>query len=274
MLAVVPMAVGVAMGHPLQGSLYWALGVMSGEDDEEEETAQSETIITDKNGNEIRVVGDVDEALLEKLKMERHFQMKKHLIANNRNQLNQNRYQTPVQHQDQTNNLKRVSLFTKLQEKGKLILTEIWVYCTKSSQTVARIIVGGIFSLLILGLLAMMLRKTDYGGMILSIAFTCFYVFDAVIDSTWTSRIDAAIAYVYFLLLFTWACLGIECGCTHLFGIWMVQKKLGYERNIWCGTSSCIGNFCTYGIDTNTSNNRCFGAKRVNHLSYEYHTGK
>ena len=67
-LAVVPMAVGVAMGHPLQGSLYWALGVMSGEDDEEEETAQSETIITDKNGNEIRVVGDVDEALLEKLK--------------------------------------------------------------------------------------------------------------------------------------------------------------------------------------------------------------
>ena len=68
-LAVVPMAVGVAMGHPLQGSLYWALGVMSGEDDEEEEaTVQSETIITDKNGNEIRVVGDVDEALLEKLK--------------------------------------------------------------------------------------------------------------------------------------------------------------------------------------------------------------
>ena len=67
---------------------------MSGEDDEEEEeTAQSETIITDKNGNEIRVVGDVDEALLEKLKMEKHFQMKKHLIANNRNQLNQNRYQ-------------------------------------------------------------------------------------------------------------------------------------------------------------------------------------
>ena len=47
MLAVVPMAVGVAMGHPLQGSLYWALGVMSGEDDEEEETAQSETIIAD-----------------------------------------------------------------------------------------------------------------------------------------------------------------------------------------------------------------------------------
>ena len=46
--------------------------------------------------------------------------------------------ETPVQHQDQTNNLKRVSLFTKLQEKGKLILTEIWVYCTKSSQTVAQ----------------------------------------------------------------------------------------------------------------------------------------
>ena len=63
MLAVVPMAVGVAMGHPLQGSLYWALGVMSGEDDEEEETAQSETIITDKNGNEIRVVGDVDDQI-------------------------------------------------------------------------------------------------------------------------------------------------------------------------------------------------------------------
>ena len=71
------MAVGVAMGHPLQGSLYWALGVMSGEDDEEEEeeTAQSETIITDKNGNEIRVVGDVDEALLEKLK---NGELKKH----------------------------------------------------------------------------------------------------------------------------------------------------------------------------------------------------
>ena len=162
-LAVVPMAVGVAMGHPLQGSLYWALGVMSGEDDEEEEeeTAQSETIITDKNGNEIRVVGDVDEALLEKLKNGEALSDEE---ASN------------SEHQDQTNNLKRVSLFTRLQDKCMIILNQIRVYCTKSNQAVVRIIVGGIFSLLILGFLAMMLRKKDYGGMILSIAFYMLFM--------------------------------------------------------------------------------------------------
>ena len=177
-LAVVPMAVGVAMGHHLQGSLYWALGVMSGEDDEEEEeTAQSETIITDKNGNEIRVVGDVDEALLEKLKNGEALSDEEASNSEQQESVeSESLSETPVQHQDQTNNLKRVSLVTRLQDKCRIILNQIRVYCTKSSQTVARIIVGGIFSLLILGFFAMMLRKTDYGGMILSIAFYMLFM--------------------------------------------------------------------------------------------------
>ena len=134
-------------------------------------------MVTDKNGNEIRVVGDVDEALLEKLKNGKALSDEEASNSEQQESVeSESLSETPVQHQDQTNNLKRVSLFTKLQEKGKLILTEIWVYCTKSSQTVARIIVGGIFSLLILGLLAMMLRKTDYGGMILSIAFYMLFM--------------------------------------------------------------------------------------------------
>ena len=178
MLAVVPMAVGVAMGHPLQGSLYWALGVMSGEDDEEEEaTVQSETIITDKNGNEIRVVGDVDEALLEKLKNGEALSDEEASNSEQKESVeSESLSETPVQHQDQTNNLKRMSLFTRLQDKCRIILNQIWVYCTKSNQTVVRIIVGGIFSILILGFLAMMLRKTDYGGMILSIAFYMLFM--------------------------------------------------------------------------------------------------
>ena len=81
-----------------------------------------------------------------------------------------------MQHQDQTNNLKRVSLVTRLQDKCRIILNQIRVYCTKSNQTVVRIIVGGIFSILILGFLAMVLRKTDYGGMILSIAFYMLFM--------------------------------------------------------------------------------------------------
>ena len=177
-LAVVPMAVGVAMGHPLQGSLYWALGVMSGEDDEEEEeTAQSETIITDKNGNEIRVVGDVDEALLEKLKNGEALSDEEASNSEQQESVeSESLSETPVQHQDQTKNLKRVSLFTRLQDKCRIILNQIRVYCTKSNQTVVRIIVGGIFSILILGFLAMVLRKTDYGGMILSIAFYMLFM--------------------------------------------------------------------------------------------------
>ena len=161
MLAVVPMAVGVAMGHPLQGSLYWALGVMSGEDDEEEEeTAQSETIITDKNGNEIRVVGDVDEALLEKLKNGEALSDEEASNSEQQESVeSESLSETPVQHQDQTNNLKRASLVTRLQDKCRIILNQIRVYCTKSNQTVVRIIVGGIFSILILGFLAMVLRK-------------------------------------------------------------------------------------------------------------------
>lgn len=176
-LAVAPMAIGVAMGHPLQGSLYWALGVMGVGNDDEEEESQSETIITDKNGNEIRVVGEVDEALLEQLKNGETLSDEEASQIEQQESGDFEQYsQTQIQQKDQANTQNQVSLLTQLQDKGKIILNQIRVYCTKSSSTVAQIMIAGIFSLVVLGFIAMLLRKVDYGGMIWSIAFYMLFM--------------------------------------------------------------------------------------------------
>ena len=66
LLAVLPMAIGVLTGHQLQGSLYWGLNVINGTANNNTDEQEAITII-DKNGNEIKVVGEVDSEVLENI---------------------------------------------------------------------------------------------------------------------------------------------------------------------------------------------------------------
>ena len=55
-LALVPMVAGVITGHPLEGSLYWALGVISGEENSSQgQNNDNVTTVIDKNGNVVLV---------------------------------------------------------------------------------------------------------------------------------------------------------------------------------------------------------------------------
>ena len=178
MLAVLPMAVGVAVGHPLQGSLYWGLNVINGTANESEQT---ETIVIDKNGNEIHVVGDVDEEFLEQLingGEDIEWQTVSGKEASEKDSIEYETEGEDIKEKEST--LK--SLGTGLKLKFQLILKELEMYCTNSSETVALIMLGAIAALLVLGLLSMLLRKVDYGGMLLSVGF--YMVFMLIFQST------------------------------------------------------------------------------------------
>lgn len=77
LISVIPMAVGVAMGRGLQGSLYWGMNVISGSGSDTDtdaninintDEATKKTTITDKDGNIIVVVGDLDEETIRQIK--------------------------------------------------------------------------------------------------------------------------------------------------------------------------------------------------------------
>ena len=68
LLAVAPMAIGVAMGNPLQGSLYWGMNVIKGTANDSGNLSTKKKVVKDKNGNEVTVVGDVDDETIEKIK--------------------------------------------------------------------------------------------------------------------------------------------------------------------------------------------------------------
>lgn len=61
------MATGVAMGNPLQGSLYWGMNIIKGTANENGDTnlSNKKTVVKDKNGNEVTVVGDVDQETID-----------------------------------------------------------------------------------------------------------------------------------------------------------------------------------------------------------------
>ena len=66
LLALIPLLTGLAMGRGLQASLYWGMNVINGTQASEEQ--QQTTTITDVDGNEVTVVGEVDSEILEKVK--------------------------------------------------------------------------------------------------------------------------------------------------------------------------------------------------------------
>ena len=170
LIAVLPMAVGVAIGHPLQGSLYWGLNVINGTANETDNQDEQETIIIDKNGNEVKVVGDIDKELLEKL------------INAETEEENSSSYEydvslSPLSEKSQEHKDSKVKqLITMMRNTKNAILSEIQLYCTNGNRTVMKIMVIAILNLILLGGIAMLLKKFDYAGTIWSIGFYMLFM--------------------------------------------------------------------------------------------------
>lgn len=170
MLAVLPMAIGVVMGHPLQGSLYWGLNVINGTANKTEEGDFKETVIIDKNGNEIRVVGDVDEEVLGNI-----------INGEQMTDGEESSYESQTDPSQMSQEPKKKEskvkqLLTSIKNKFDIILIEIQVYCTVPNHKVMIIMVLAIVNLILLGAIALVLKKNDYGGMIWSIGFYMLFM--------------------------------------------------------------------------------------------------
>lgn len=63
-----------------------------------------------------------------------------------------------------------------VQKKGQTILNQIQIYCTDANRKFAIAMVVGIVSLLLLGLLAFVFKKNDYGGILWSIGFYMLFM--------------------------------------------------------------------------------------------------
>ena len=153
MLAVLPMAIGVVMGHPLQGSLYWGLNVINGTANKTEEGDFKETVIIDKNGNEIRVVGDVDEEVLGNI-----------INGEQMTDGEESSYESQTDPSQMSQEPKKKEskvkqLLTSIKNKFDIILIEIQVYCTVPNHKVMIIMVLAIVNLILLGAIALVLKK-------------------------------------------------------------------------------------------------------------------
>ena len=171
-IAVFPMAVGVATGHKLQGSLYWGLNVINGTANKSGEEQEVQTI-TDKNGNTITIVGEVDEDTIQRLidGTEETGSADGETGADeteNGTQEEQTEENVTVS-EPEADQPKKMTLLEQLQNITNRIMMQIQIYCTRQNRMVMLVMVGGIVSLLILGGLAMLLRKTDYAGMLWSV---------------------------------------------------------------------------------------------------------
>ena len=168
LLAVLPMAIGVLTGHQLQGSLYWGLNVINGTANNNTDEQEAITII-DKNGNEIKVVGEVDSEVLENI-------INGENTIEDSESLDETQVELTKTQEEYNQESTKQSPITSLLSEGKIILNQIQVYCTNASRTVTLIMVGAIVALILLGVIAIVLRKNDYAGMILSVGFYMLFM--------------------------------------------------------------------------------------------------
>ncbi len=154
-LAVIPMAIGVALGNPLQGSLYWGMNIIKGtaNEDGSVNTGTDKTVIKDKDGNEVTVVGDVDQETIEKIK--------NGTISGGEKTTEK----TTGSKQKKAN----TSIKKKLKDKFEMMLRQTQNYLTNDNYRAAQALCGCIVLSLILGLVSMVFRRTDYGGMLWSV---------------------------------------------------------------------------------------------------------
>ncbi len=165
-LAVVPMAVGVAMGNPLQGSLGWGLNVISGKNNSSDATADTnglstkKTVITTDSGKKITVVGDVDEESLARIKKQIEEEENSNETFREEDGKEQEIIEEPVKTKKEI-----------LEEKFKAVLNGIQVNVANNQQITVWCMIGGAVILLILGLFSFLVRRVDYGAMLWSMGF-------------------------------------------------------------------------------------------------------
>lgn len=150
-LAVIPMAIGVAMGNPLQGSLYWGMNIIKGTANENGDTnlSNKKTVVKDKNGNEVTVVGDVDQETIDEIK-------NRTIIPETQS--------TQSQKQEE-----KKSLTDVIKTKLVIMLSQTKTYLTDDNMKAAKLVVAGIALSLVLGLISVCMRRTDYGGLLWSV---------------------------------------------------------------------------------------------------------
>lgn len=153
-LAVIPLLIGLAMGRGLEGSLYWGMKVIKGTEDTE--MSQETKTITDVDGNEVTVVGDVDEETLEKVR---------------NGTITEGSSSTENTKGDGWKPVKNRTIFDILKVKGQAILGEIKIYVADGNMQTVRLMMSGIGLIMVLGFFSILIGKADYGGMLWSVGF-------------------------------------------------------------------------------------------------------
>lgn len=193
LISVIPMGIGVAMGRGLEGSLIWGMKVINGTADSDDSTDQEsqKTVIKDKDGNEIVVVGTVDEETIKQIQEGTIGNAGSTGIAQDGNMgtdgtanaeggssISEGSGQeaSSIHH-------KTGSFVTAVKEKGRIILGQLLEYIVQGSYQKQAIygILAGIAGLFVLGLISMFFRRVDYGGLLWSVG--CFGVLMCVMQS-------------------------------------------------------------------------------------------
>lgn len=151
LLAVLPLVIGVVMGRGLEGSLYWGMKVIQGTADTEEK--METTTITDDDGNEVTVVGQVDEETLEKVKSGTMSQDTKSSDNDG------SREEKP----------EKITFSKRMEMNFQVVKGAIRTYVTNGNMKTVYVVLGGIAAVMALGLFSMLSGKRDYGGMLWSV---------------------------------------------------------------------------------------------------------
>lgn len=161
LLALIPLLTGLAMGRGLQASLYWGMNVINGTQASEEQ--QQTTTITDVDGNEVTVVGEVDSEILEKVK-------------NGTITEGSDEKTGSTETDESWQQAKEQTLLKTLKIKFQAILGEIKVYVADGHMKVVYLIMISIGALMVLGLFSMLTGRRDYGGMLWSVGFYMLFM--------------------------------------------------------------------------------------------------
>lgn len=149
LLAVAPMAIGVAMGNPLQGSLYWGMNVIKGTANDSGNLSTKKKVVKDKNGNEVTVVGDVDDETIEKIK--------------NGTIMTEGDGKTPVKPEPEK------TFKQKVEEKIQAVFNQTQSFVFDGNKKMTMLLTSGVAASVLLGLLCVLFRRSDQAGAVWSI---------------------------------------------------------------------------------------------------------
>lgn len=149
LLAVAPMAIGVAMGNPLQGSLYWGMNVIKGTANDSGNLSTKKKVVKDKNGNEVTVVGDVDDETIEKIK--------------NGTIMTEGDGKTPVKPEPEK------TFKQKVEEKIQAVFNQTQSFVFDGNKKMTMFLTSGVAASVLLGLLCVLFRRPDQAGAVWSI---------------------------------------------------------------------------------------------------------